>query len=163
MAIKVNTGIVSVTIIDENDNQIATLVFDKSDSQIIDKIIAMREHLGDISKRFDSDFGAAIGNAKELSTEQMTTAMAVYRKAADEVMAEFEEIFGEGIFREIFSTNYKLNPDFCPTIDAINSIIDELMPIVTDAIISSSKASKYSPLNKGANTRLEILKGQNNE
>lgn len=163
MAIKVSTGIVSYPIYDENDNKVATLVFDKNDSQLIDKIVSLKENLRSISAKFEKNFESAIGDDEEIGSDQMIAAMKVYRSAANDVINEFEEIFGEGLFREIFAVNYKLNPEFCPTIDAIYSVFDELMPIVTEAIASSTKTAKYSPANKGSNTRLAILNGETNE
>lgn len=163
MAIKIDSGLVTYPILNERDEEIATLVIDKNDSTIIERLVELRERAIEIEQEL-----AEIGtnDSEAMTAEEVTEAMAVYNEAARKMVEETEKIFGDGIVHEIYSQNYALNPNFVPSIDALSQIYEQFIPLLQEIFKAEDKKPKYSPAKKGAKTpktRKEVIAELKNE
>lgn len=76
-------------------------------------------------------------------------------KHVQRIMAELDNVFGEGFVRKVYRENYELNPDFVPDELSITELIEAMIPIMEDTYGERIKRnkSKYSAAKKGKHTK----------
>ena len=162
MTIKINSGLLEYPILNEYDQQVATLIIDKNDMSIVDKMINLKKRANEVSEMLQS----VHTEQKDAITEnEMSDILKLYNDAAAKMVEETEKVFGDGIVHDIYAASYAMNPNFVPSPDALYEIYENFIPVVIEALKKSAEP-KYSPAKKGASnpkTRKEIIEALKNE
>lgn len=74
----------------------------------------------------------ADGDTYEVDVNQIVDRSRLCVESINDVIKEFEKVFGDGCIRKAFRESYELNGDFIPDEYAISEFLDAMIPIMAD-------------------------------
>lgn len=154
--IKINSGIKKIGIENEDGEVVAVLKIDISNNNIINKFANMVNRANEIQENFNSKIEEKERLLGNITSENVSEIMDIYKKSAKELVDETTILFGTEIFKDIFADNYEIDPDFIPDVSVITDVFAQLMPILKE-LFANQKSDRYSPAKKGKKTRTQEI------
>lgn len=96
------------------------------------------------------------GNSEDdIDLDEIRSYLDVHIETSKSVMAELDSLFGSDFTKKVFRENYELDPDFVPSEEALEELIEALSPIIEKAYGKRVKRNneKYSAAKRGKHTK----------
>lgn len=149
MAIRINTSITTIPLIDENGNLICELKINTADVNFTERVFRLQNAIETVSARTEKAANEYAEKYKDI--EDMTLDMEVEFARIrvgfiEEIIKEYNSLLGEGVIEKVYAENYKLNPDFLPDefmlAEFLNAILPEIAKLTNKRLETLDK--KYS-------------------
>ncbi len=156
--IKIKSSIKQFGIENEDGEVIAVLELDSANTNIVNKFGELYSKLDKISHDLEAELKEAeqyMGDT--LTPNDVSELTCIYGKHVNNIIAELEEILGNGFIHDVYARNYELDCNFIPDASLLQELLTSITPILEKVYKKQTPTDKYSTSKKGKKSNADKI------